>query len=183
VGPQSPLFFCFFFAFSPEDGDAMLVKTARKDDIEAIEKILETDPQAPVVADVRRSGPSGIVEITVFYPDRGISLDDCSVIARRLSDAPEILKAFGEDAAFSVASPGLGRRLTTDRELKVFTGRNVIAAWRDASTRAEHEESCLLSSADGHHLVVTTASGAVVEIEWNEVRSVRLTEHKESPQR
>lgn len=151
----------------------MLLKHARPEEIRPVEEAFASLDDPPAVADVRRTG--GTVEVTVVYADRPVSVDDCAFLAGVLAKDGKVSAAFGEGTVFAVASPGLGRRLTTDREFETFAGRQVVAAWLDRTTMRERTEVCLLGTIDTTGVTLRIdGSEDPIKVGWDDLRSVRL---------
>lgn len=153
----------------------MQLRHARAEEIRPLEEAFSCLDDPPTVADVRRT--ASVVEVTVVYHDRPVSLDDCTRLAEVLAQDSRLAAVFGEDVVFAVASPGLGRRLTTDREFEVFAGSRVVAAWLDRGTMRERTEVCRLGASDASGVTLCgEATGEAARVAWADLRSVRLPE-------
>ncbi|HMO23632.1 MAG TPA: hypothetical protein PKC98_21930, partial [Candidatus Melainabacteria bacterium] len=112
--------------------------TDRVSSRKAIEKVSEllTPILSPlglvlVIARFTNQGNRKILEVTVHKPGSRVSLDDCENVSRTLESKLDKL-ASGKggplvDGPFvlQVQSPGIDRKLKTQKELKVFVGELV----------------------------------------------------------
>lgn len=78
----------------------------------------------PIEIDFEKENHRWFLRIFLFAPDRGVTLDDCENVTRSLNDFLDELipcKYYLE-----VSSPGLERKLKSDREFVLFRGKNII---------------------------------------------------------
>lgn len=112
--------------------------TDRASSRKAIEKvngllapILEKSGLCLVNARFVNQGKRRVLEVTIHKSRDTVSLDDCEKVSRALDKQLDKLASSKEgplmDGAFvlQVQSPGIDRRLKTQKELKVFVGENV----------------------------------------------------------
>ena len=75
---------------------------------------------------VEVKGHEGKEKVTVFIDgDNGISVDICSLISRKLSDALETSGVFEGSYTLEVSSPGIDFPLQSERQYKKNIGRNI----------------------------------------------------------
>ena len=74
---------------------------------------------------VRRQGQDFFAEIFVDHPCGGITLDECSVLNRRLNDRMDQENLITDNYFIEVSSPGLDRPLKTKEDFLRVMGRNV----------------------------------------------------------
>lgn len=78
----------------------------------------------PIEIDFEKENHRWFLRIFLFAHDRGVTLEDCENVTRSLNDFLDELipcKYYLE-----VSSPGLERKLKSDREYILFKGKNII---------------------------------------------------------
>lgn len=78
----------------------------------------------PIEIDFEKENHRWFLRIFLFAQDRGVTLDDCENVTRSLNDFLDELipcKYYLE-----VSSPGLERKLKSNREYLLFKGQNII---------------------------------------------------------
>lgn len=78
----------------------------------------------PIEIDFEKENHRWFLRIFLFANDRGVTLEDCENVARSLNDFLDDLipcKYYLE-----ISSPGLERKLKSDREYLLFQGKNII---------------------------------------------------------
>ena len=78
----------------------------------------------PIEIDFEKENHRWFLRIFLFAQDRGVTLDDCENVTRSLNDFLDELipcKYYLE-----ISSPGLERKLKSDREYLLFNGKNII---------------------------------------------------------
>lgn len=78
----------------------------------------------PIEIDFEKENHRWFLRIFLFAHDRGVTLEDCENVTRSLNDFLDELipcKYYLE-----VSSPGLERKLKSDREYLLFQGKNII---------------------------------------------------------
>lgn len=103
----------------------------------------------------------------------GITVDDCEVVSRRLSDLLDE-KDFIEDAyILEVSSPGLGRPLKKDKDFARSTGEEIeIRTFR--AIQHEKEFRGILRDYDKEKLIVELEDGTRMEFARDNIALVRL---------
>lgn len=103
----------------------------------------------------------------------GITVDDCEVVSRRLSDLLDE-RDFIEDAyILEVSSPGLGRPLRKEKDFARSIGEEVeIRLFR--AVEHEKEFSGILKEFDKEKLVIELEDNEVVEFARDNIALVRL---------
>lgn len=98
-----------------------------------LEPILKASKKNLVLVNCRfiNQGKRRVLEVTLHKPGSQVSLDDCEAISRKLDKKLDSLAKSKEgpvvDGPFvlQVQSPGIDRKLKTQKELKVFKGEPV----------------------------------------------------------
>jgi ribosome maturation factor RimP len=144
---------------------------------------------------IGQQGRNRTLEITIFKPGANISLDDCEQVSRKLEalldeQTPPII-----DGAFllEVQSPGIDRKLSSEREFALFSGQNVevktkqkveglgsaftgkLAGLADGRVLVDHPEKMSDRPKHKKSKQETTAEGPEsVAVEMSNIISVRL---------
>ena len=103
----------------------------------------------------------------------GITLGDCGLFRRRLSDCLDMNQTVPWSYHLEVSSPGLDRPLRTLEAVARFTGQRAtltLVEARDGRRNFEGE----LKGCDGQRVLLALDEGAEQWFEWAEVRSARL---------
>jgi ribosome maturation factor RimP len=76
---------------------------------------------------VGQQGRNRTLEVTIYKPGARISLEDCEQVSRKLDELLEEQTPPILDGAFmlEVQSPGIDRKLSSEREFRLFTGQLV----------------------------------------------------------
>ena len=98
-----------------------------------IESLLGDSKSGLVLVNVRftSQGKRRILEVTIHKPGSQVSLDDCESLSRKLDKKLEAFAKTKDGAIvdgpyeLQVQSPGIDRKLKTQKELKVFKGEAV----------------------------------------------------------
>jgi ribosome maturation factor RimP len=106
----------------------------------------------------------------------GITVDDCEVVSRRLSDLLD-QKDFIPDAyILEVSSPGLGRQLKKDKHFERSIGEEVEIKLFKAVEK-QKEFSGFLERYNDETIVISDDDGNETEFERGNIASVRLAIH------
>ncbi|MGD9679923.1 MAG: ribosome maturation factor RimP [Candidatus Obscuribacterales bacterium] len=112
----------------------MTVKSRQEEIISKIEAlagpVAESHGLVLVLIRFTNQGKRRILEITLHRPKGRVSLDDCEAVSReletRLDELAEAGKALIEGAySLQVQSPGIDRKLVSDRDIALFKGERV----------------------------------------------------------
>ena len=100
----------------------------RKEILEKITPLIENTAMRfdliPIEIDFEKENHRWFLRLFLYAHDRGVTLEDCENVARSLGDFLDELipcKFYLE-----VSSPGLERKLKSDREFLLFRGKNII---------------------------------------------------------
>lgn len=77
----------------------------------------------PVEIELIKENHRWFLRIFIYSTEREVNLDDCERVSRSLSDFLEELIPFKYN--LEVSSPGLERKLKSDREYLIFKGRDI----------------------------------------------------------
>lgn len=117
-------------------------------------------------------GPPGHPTLTVLIdkPD-GVSVEDCSLISRRLSVLLDMLDPISGSYELVVSSPGIERPLVREDDYVRFSGRLARIKWARES-RKEVIQGTVVGVQDGS--VVVDASGARLLVPLDEIEDAHL---------
>lgn len=103
----------------------------------------------------------------------GITIDDCELVSRELSDLLDA-EDFIPDAYFlEVCSPGLGRQLKKDKDLQRSIGMQVEVKLFKAEEK-QKEFAGSLESFDGEHLVLRISENETKEFLRTNIAVIKL---------
>jgi len=78
----------------------------------------------PIEIEFVKENHRWFLRVFLFSYDHGVTLEDCENVTRSLNDfLDELIPC---KYYFEVSSPGLERKLKTDREFVIFRGQNII---------------------------------------------------------
>lgn len=104
----------------------------------------------------------------------GITIDDCELVSRALSDLLDEHDFISESYMLEVSSPGLGRRLRKDKHFEKSIGEEVeIKLYRPINKKKEFVG--LLKSFDKNTISIELSDKTVMEIPREQIANVRLT--------
>lgn len=104
----------------------------------------------------------------------GITIDDCELVSRALSDLLDEHDFISESYMLEVSSPGLGRRLRKDKHFEKSIGEEVeIKLYRPINKKKEFIG--LLKSFDKNTIAIELNDKTVMEIPREQIANVRLT--------
>lgn len=104
---------------------------------------------------------------------KDVNLDDCAQFSGLLGDALEASALLTEGYVLEISSPGIGERLTSDREFRTFRGFPVEVIHRDQDDAEQRLEGLLLERDDD--AVQINIRGRIKSITLDRVIEVRLT--------
>ena len=152
----------------------MVFRQESLDDIAFVEGLL-AEGSGTVIVDVRRLGSGESVEIVISHPSGNVSIDDCVALSNSLIENAEYLERFGSETGINVMSPGLERKLTTRREIRMFSGRDVQVIFAGPGGREETLVCRLAGLTDAPaEAVVVESEGTEKSIPAADIRSIRL---------
>jgi ribosome maturation factor RimP len=152
-------------------GDGMVFREVNDQDIALVEGLLTDYPQYKVV-DVRIIVHTGMVEVVISKEPECVSIEDCTLVSGIL-DLSEVFRGrFGSEARLSVCSPGLDRKLTTRREMRLFSGREIEVTWLDVDNRPQSLIGKLAAYSEGE--VKVSLDDKVMKIREQDIRHINL---------
>lgn len=98
----------------------MLSKEAIKDYIEKIAKHEGLD-----VYDIDMPTSSGVLRVYLFSKDKPVSIEDCALVSRRISNLPECDDILPGKTRLEVSSAGINRALKTKEHFMLSVGERI----------------------------------------------------------
>lgn len=71
-----------------------------------------------------KEGQAQVLRITIDKP-QGVGIDDCEALSRAVDPLLDSAMESAPTYRFEVSSPGLGRRISTDRQMDAYIGKPV----------------------------------------------------------
>lgn len=106
----------------------------------------------------------------------GISVDDCEIVSRRMSDLLDEHDYIPDAYIFEVSSPGLGRQLKKEKDFTRSLGEEVeIKLYKAINKRKEF--AGFLKDFNKDILVIELDNGETMEIERANIAIVKLAVH------
>lgn len=103
----------------------------------------------------------------------GITVDDCELISRGLSDLLDVNDFIPDAYILEVSSPGLGRQLKKDKDFKRSIGEVIEIKLYKAMNKQKEFEG-VLTAFDESTLTVETEDGEEVKFNRSDIAMVRL---------
>lgn len=106
----------------------------------------------------------------------GITVDDCEIVSRRMSDLLDEHDYIPDAYIFEVSSPGLGRQLKKDKDFTRSIGEEVEIKLYKAINK-QKEFNGFLKDFNKDMLVIELEDGNTMEIERSNIAIVKLAVH------
>ncbi|NLP34648.1 MAG: ribosome maturation factor RimP [Clostridiales bacterium] len=137
-----------------------------------LEPILEANPFELYDVEYVKEGSNWYLRV---YIDKegGITIDDCELVSRALSDALDKEDFIAEAYILEVSSPGLGRQLKKDKHFEKSIGEEVEIKLYKAIDK-QKEWSGVLVSFDQDKLTVDLDDGETMDFARQNIAKVRL---------
>ena len=118
-----------------------------------------------------KEGRDSVMRITIDK-EGGVGIADCEALSRAVDPLIDEAELTSAAYSFQVQSPGLGRRIKTDRQFEMWLGKPVIVKLLKAGEDNIKEFSGVLSSTDADSFTVT-ADGKERTVLKSSVASVK----------
>lgn len=106
--------------------------------------------------------------------DNGITVDDCELVSRALSDLLDKHDFIPDSYILEVSSPGLGRQLKRDKHFEKSLGEEVeVKLYKALNKKKEYVG--LLISFDQESITIEKEDGSTMVIARSDIATVRLT--------
>ena len=106
----------------------------------------------------------------------GITVDDCEIVSRRMSDLLDEHDYIPDAYIFEVSSPGLGRQLKKDKDFTRSLGEEVEIKLYKAINK-QKEFAGFLKDFNKDSLTIELENGETMEIERANIAIVKLAVH------
>lgn len=106
----------------------------------------------------------------------GITVDDCEIVSRRMSDLLDEHDYIPDAYIFEVSSPGLGRQLKKDKDFTRSIGEEVEIKLYKAINK-QKEFNGFLKDFNKEMLTIELEDGNTMEIERSNIAIVKLAVH------
>ena len=111
---------------------------------------------------------------TYIDKEGGITVDDCELVSRALSDLLDKADFIPDAYILEVSSPGLGRQLKRDRHFEKSIGEEVeIKLYKPMDKRKEW--TGILKAFDAEKLTIELEDGSELKLKRADIAMVRLT--------
>ncbi len=106
-----------------------------------------------------KEGQNLVLRITIDK-EGGIGIQDCETVSRAVDPLLDEIPALTDAYSFEVSSPGLGRKIRTDRQYARYIGKEITVHLirADASGKRDHEG--ILESSDENEIRLRTEDGS-----------------------
>ncbi|KIX11457.1 ribosome maturation factor RimP [Dethiosulfatarculus sandiegensis] len=98
-------------------------------------------------------GKGQILRLFVDRPEGGVTIDECALLSRQISDLLDVEDPIVGKYSLEVSSPGLTRALKTPVEFQVFAGRAAKMTVRDDDGRTKTVKGVLKGMQEGDVLI------------------------------
>jgi ribosome maturation factor RimP len=126
---------------------------------EAMEPVLRSHGLDLVDVDWRREGRRHVLRVFVDKPG-GATIDDCERLSREAGDVLDASGLISESYDLEVSTPGLDRKLETEREFRWARGKTV-RCWVRQPVAGRTELRGRLVDVTPDHLTLQTESGPI----------------------
>lgn len=106
--------------------------------------------------------------------ENGITIDDCELVSRRMSDLLDKDDFIPDSYILEVSSPGLGRQLKRDKHFEKSIGEEVeVKLYKQLNKKKEYVG--LLVAFDQNTITIELEDGSRMEFKRSDIATVRLT--------
>ncbi len=122
-------------AFAPDEAMAADKTAAQQETLAKLQAMLEPVARSEglvlVEMQYRPEGSGLVLRLFVDRPEGGVTLEECAQVSRQVSDLLDVEDMIPSRFHLEVSSPGLNRRLKTERDFELFAGRAVKVIYLD----------------------------------------------------
>ncbi len=154
---------------------------SKKEIIEKITPVIENTAMRynliPLEIDLIKENNHWFLRIFIYSTEHGISHDDCKNISRGLGDFLDELIPF--KYYLEISSPGLNRKLKSDREFQLFKGFDVIVKTKECieGLDGKTQSAVLLDYIEGKGIkILLKENNKEIILSKEEFFSIRLDE-------
>ena len=126
-----------------------------------------------VLAEFRRESTGRILRLYIDRPDGGVTLDDCAVISRQVTDLLDVSLEDIGPYNLEVSSPGIERPLVKPADYQRFTGK-AARIQLHAPVNGRKKYKGVISTATDEKVQIETEAGTV-SFDFSQIAKGRLT--------
>jgi len=126
------------------------------------------------LVDIRVKGRDSLLLEIVLDKEGGITLDECSDFNRNITSWIEECAVFDGAYALDVCSPGLDRKLKSDRDFLWAEGKEVVITTHEPVDGKKEIVGRLLESDDNRRVVIEKKDGSTIRIERAIIANAKL---------
>lgn len=137
-----------------------------------VEPLMEENNFELVDVEYVREGSNWFLRV---YIDKegGITVDDCELVSRALSDKLDEEDFIPDAYILEVSSPGLGRQLKKDKDFKRSIGQDVEVKLYKSINKQKEFEGCLVDFNE-EEITIQIAEDETMAIKRSDIAMVRL---------
>ncbi|MBN8829460.1 MAG: ribosome maturation protein RimP [Sphingomonadales bacterium] len=153
-------------------------------DMAALTAMIETEAKALGFDLVRVSlfgkGEDQTLQIMAERPDtRQLTIDDCAVLSRRVSDRLDEMEAAGQDPIedayrLEVSSPGIDRPLTRLKDFADWTGHEARVHFAEPIEGGRKQVKAVLAGVEGGQVLLDDPKSGRIITDFSNVASAKL---------
>ncbi len=144
-----------------------------------LERLAASEGVELVAVEVGGTARKGVVRL-VLDREGGVTLADCESVSRQASVLFDTFDPFPGAFTLEVSSPGIDRKLYTDRDFIRFAGRHVRVRMRPSWPAPRALEGILQGRSDGV-VRLRDQAGVTLELPADEVFEARLAPQPSEP--
>ena len=140
--------------------------------LELLEPVVRSEGLILVDVTLRTESHGRILRLIVDRAEGGVTLDDCSAVSRQVSDILDVEDQVEGAYRLEVSSPGLTRKLKTERDFSIFAGRKARVTFRDEAGEVVTLEGILKGM--GGPEVILECNGGLRTVPFGSITKARL---------
>ena len=140
---------------------------------EFVEPVVRSEGLMLVELQWRPEKRGNVLRLYVERPEGGVTLDECAVVSRQVSDLLDVEDLIPAHFHLEVSSPGLTRLLKTRHEFEIFAGRTIRLTVKDDLGGSETLNGRLKGLVGDEVLV--ECDGRIRAVPLNQVAKAKLT--------
>ncbi|BBF42894.1 clustered with transcription termination protein NusA [Lachnospiraceae bacterium KM106-2] len=152
---------------------------AKREDYESkteslVEPLMEENNFELVDVEYVREGSNWFLRV---YVDKegGITVDDCELVSRALSDKLDEEDFIPDAYILEVSSPGLGRQLKKDKDFRRSIGQDVEVKLYKSINKQKEFEGCLVDfNEEEDEITIQIAEDETMTLKRSEIAMIRL---------
>ena len=138
---------------------------------ELVTPVLTQNKFELVDVEYKKEGPDWYLRVYIDKPG-GITLDDCQIVSRYLSDELDRVDPVDHKYILEVSSPGIDRPLKTDKDFQKYAGKEIYLKLYTRVNRRKELTGMLIGLKDG--VVSVEVQDNIYEIPREKIATARL---------